>query len=252
VVENFKNEVPGFFTFSSELHFKQYNLRLSEAIEDFVKVCVENIFPNTFLESEAGVSNLDEEVIASLRNKLNKIKEDDKLTVVKDTPAKDLVENWGSKVSKEVEGVKKVVNDLKAEFHKIKSKGGKPSYRNKPSYQNKPKVFSPSKNFASKGTVEYTSKNSFSPKWDRSKPVSLNVNWFNKAEFAKADLRSATIKCGGKVLKFNPKVPILDKDATVKIGSVLFWRNGSVVKNRNSYFSRNSAKLNASDHKTKN
>jgi len=114
----------------------------------------------------------------------------------------------------------------------------------KVSYNSFKKPFN--KPFYSKNKVSNSSSN------NKFSFISLKVDWRSKAEFAKADLNTATIKSNNRVFKFNPKVPIKDRDATVKIGRFLFWRNGNLVKNRSTFFSRGSSSKNESKNETKN
>jgi hypothetical protein len=226
------SDFPGFFNFSTEALNKQFNLRLVECSKDFSILCNERIFPKIFESSSSSTlsesSFLDKEIISTLQGNLRKVKDDEKMEVVKDAPAKTLVDGWGKKYSNEVSVLKKEISNLKRKVGGFKNKPFNKG--NSGNYKNFSMNFSRNKGNENMSSEKHSS-NNFSN-------VSLKVDWWKKAEFAKADLRSATIKIEGKILKFNPKIPIKSKDATVKIGSVLFWRNGSLVKNRKSFFVR--------------
>jgi len=92
VFDKIKSEFPGFFNFSSESLNKHFSLRLVECLKDFVKVCNERIFPKISPSPSSSDSTLDREIISTLQNNLRKTKEDEKMEVLKDTPAKDLVD----------------------------------------------------------------------------------------------------------------------------------------------------------------
>jgi hypothetical protein len=251
VFEKIKAEFPGFFNFSSENLNKQFQLRLVECQKDFVKLCFERIFPK-FLPSNSSVSEsaLDREIISTLQKNLRKVKDDEKMVVIKDVPAKDLVDGWGNKVSKDVSDLKKVVNDLKvkvSKFNKVPLRPNKgQAVTNNNSFRSRSN--GPAKSFNKSRGSDITS-NKFQTK---SPFVSLRVDWRGKAEFAKADLSTATIKSNNRVIKFNPRIPIKDRDATVKIGRFLFWRNGNLVKNRSTFFSRKGVSKNERASESKN